>query len=106
MEGQSTTLVLKRQGSTRVVDYSCDLQHFVLQKMETGLSWASCDHLRNLMSKIFTTAVARSGRVAQGRPGTVGPHETFYHARNLHRTNSRASAGGGRKLGAFGDQSC
>ena len=31
-------------------------QHFVLQKMEGGLTWATCDHLRNLMSKIFTTA--------------------------------------------------
>jgi integrase len=24
--------------------------------MEGGLSWATCDHLRNLMFKIFTTA--------------------------------------------------
>jgi len=44
-------------GNSRLCDIgTLDLQHFVLQKMEGGLSWASCDHLRNSMSKIFTTA--------------------------------------------------
>ena len=44
-------------GNLRLCDIgTLDLQHFCLQKMEGGLSWASCDHLRNLMSKIFTIA--------------------------------------------------
>ena len=33
-----------------------DIQSFVLKKMEAGSSWASADHFRNLMSKIFATA--------------------------------------------------
>jgi hypothetical protein len=48
--------------------------------------------------------VASSGRNAQGRPSTVGPHKTLNYARNLHGADSRASAGGGRKPGKFGDQ--
>ena len=44
------------------------------------------------------------GRLAQGCSSTVGTHETIYHARNLHRADTRTSAGGGRKPGAFGDE--
>ncbi len=33
-----------------------DLQMFVLEKYREGQSWECCDHYRNLMSKIFTTA--------------------------------------------------
>jgi integrase len=33
-----------------------DVQRFVLQKMQHGLGWEACSHLRNLMSKIFGTA--------------------------------------------------
>ena len=44
-------------GNTRLCDIgTLDLQRFVLQKMELGLGWESCSHLRNLMSKIFATA--------------------------------------------------
>jgi hypothetical protein len=44
-------------GRSRLCDIgTLDLQHFVLQKMDAGLSWESCDHLRNLMSKVFTIA--------------------------------------------------
>jgi integrase len=44
-------------GNTRLCDIgTLDLQRFVLQKMERGLGWESCSHLRNLMSKIFATA--------------------------------------------------
>jgi integrase len=51
------THLLPAFGDSRLCDIgTIDLQHFVLQKMEGGLSWATCDHLRNLVSKIFTTA--------------------------------------------------
>src|ERR1035441_2855684 len=44
-------------GNTRLCDIgTVDLQRLVLQKMERGLGWESCSHLRNLMSKIFATA--------------------------------------------------
>ncbi len=44
-------------GDTRLCDIgTLDLQRFVLQRMEHGLGWESCSHLRNLMSKIFATA--------------------------------------------------
>jgi integrase len=44
-------------GNTRLCDIgTLDLQRFILQKMEHGLGWESCSHLRNLMSKIFATA--------------------------------------------------
>lgn len=33
-----------------------ELQGFVLAKMQSGLGWESCNHLRNLMSKAFTKA--------------------------------------------------
>src|SRR5438876_993469 len=33
-----------------------DLQGFVLKKHENGLGWGVCDHLRNLMSKVFGCA--------------------------------------------------
>lgn len=44
------------------------------------------------------------GRFAQGCSSTVRTHETIHYARNLHRADSRTSAGGGRKPGAFGDE--
>jgi integrase len=44
-------------GDTRLCDIGTfDLQRFILQKMEGGLGWEACSHLRNLMSKIFATA--------------------------------------------------
>ena len=44
-------------GSQRLCDIGAlDLQRFVLRKMESGLSWESADHFRNLMSKIFAMA--------------------------------------------------
>ncbi len=33
-----------------------DLQRFILQKFDSGLGWETCNHLRNLMSKIFSSA--------------------------------------------------
>jgi integrase len=44
-------------GHKRLCDVSTlDLQSFVLQKMEAGSGWEVCNHLRNLMSKIFASA--------------------------------------------------
>jgi integrase len=44
-------------GDFRLCDIgTLDLQRFVLQKMENGLGWETCDHFRNLMSKMFATA--------------------------------------------------
>jgi len=42
------THLLPAFGDSRLCDIgTIDLQHFVLQKMDGGLSWATCDHLRN-----------------------------------------------------------
>ena len=44
-------------GDARLCDIgNLDVQRFVLQKMEKGLGWEVCSHLRNLMSKIYGTA--------------------------------------------------
>ncbi len=43
-------------------------------------------------------------RFDQRCAGTVGAHETFNHARNLHAPTPRPSARSGRKSGANGDQ--
>ena len=33
-----------------------DLQRFVIQKSQAGMSWAGCSNLRNILSKLFTSA--------------------------------------------------
>jgi integrase len=44
-------------GSQRLCDISTlQLQSFVLGKMDSGSGWEVCNHLRNLMSKIFACA--------------------------------------------------
>ncbi len=44
-------------GDRRLCDISpLDIQGFVLAKFDSGLGWGMCDHLRNLMSKIYTSA--------------------------------------------------
>lgn len=44
-------------GDRRLCDISTlDLQSFVLKKFDSGLGWGMCDHLRNLMSKIYASA--------------------------------------------------
>lgn len=43
--------------SRRLCDIgTLDLQRFILQKADTGLSWACVDHYRHLLSKIFSSA--------------------------------------------------
>jgi integrase len=44
-----------------------DVQRFVLQKIERGLGWETCSHLRNLMSKVFGMA-KRWGFFAHDNP--------------------------------------
>jgi integrase len=55
---QTLTLhLLPAFGKSRLCDIgTIDLQRFVLQKMESGLSWESANHFRNLMSKAFEMA--------------------------------------------------
>jgi integrase len=44
-------------GHKRLCDISTlDLQSFVLKKMDSGSGWEVCNHLRNLMSKVFVSA--------------------------------------------------
>ena len=44
-------------GKKRLCDISTlDLQSFVLSKMDGGSGWEVCNHLRNLMSKVFQSA--------------------------------------------------
>ena len=56
---QSTikTHLLPAFGKQRLCDLQrLDIQTFVLQKLDKGLSWETADHLRNLLSKIYRTA--------------------------------------------------
>src|SRR5207245_2776089 len=49
--------ILPALGARRLCDMgTLDLQRFILQKADTGLSWACVDHYRHLLSKIFSTA--------------------------------------------------
>jgi integrase len=49
--------ILPALGSRRLSDIgTLELQRFILQKSQTGLSWASVDHYRHLLSKIFSMA--------------------------------------------------
>ena len=51
------THLLPAFGDTRLFEIgNLDVQRFVLQKMERGLGWETCSHLRNLMSKVFGMA--------------------------------------------------
>lgn len=51
------THLLPAFGNSRLCDITnLAIQGFVIRKMDSGLSWACCDHYRNLMSKIFATA--------------------------------------------------
>jgi integrase len=44
-------------GGNRLCDIrTVDLQRFILQKFDNGLGWETCNHLRNLLSKIFANA--------------------------------------------------
>jgi integrase len=49
--------ILPALGSRRLSDVgTLDLQRFILQKSQAGLSWACVDHYRHLLSKIFSMA--------------------------------------------------
>jgi len=49
--------ILPALGSRRLSDIgTLDLQRFILQKSQAGLSWACIDHYRHLLSKIFSMA--------------------------------------------------
>jgi integrase len=56
---QSTlkTHLLPAFGNQRLCDLQrIEIQTFVLQKLDSGLSWETADHLRNLLSKVYRTA--------------------------------------------------
>ena len=56
---QSTlnTHLLPAFGKQRLCDLQrLEIQTFVIQKYDTGLSWETANHLRNLLSKIYRTA--------------------------------------------------
>ncbi len=51
------THLLPAFGDTRLCEIgNLDVQRFVLQKMQHGLGWETCSHLRNLMSRVFGMA--------------------------------------------------
>ncbi len=49
--------LLPALGKRRLCDIrTVEVQRFVLQKFDSGLGWETCNHLRNLLSKIFANA--------------------------------------------------
>ena len=49
--------LLPALGQSRLCDIgTVAVQRFVLQKFDSGLGWETCNHLRNLLSKIFANA--------------------------------------------------
>ena len=49
--------LLPALGKCRLCDIrTVEVQRFVLQKFDNGLGWETCNHLRNLLSKIFANA--------------------------------------------------
>lgn len=57
-------------GQKRLCDISTlDIQTFVLSKFDTGSGWEVCNHLRNLMSKVFASA-KKWGHFAGDNPAT------------------------------------
>lgn len=57
-------------GQKRLCDISTlNLQSYVLSKMDSGSGWEVCNHLRNLMSKVFETA-KKWGHYAGDNPAT------------------------------------
>jgi integrase len=49
--------LLPALGKQRLCDIkTVEVQRFVLQKFDGGLGWETCNHLRNLLSKIFANA--------------------------------------------------
>ena len=64
-------------GHKRLCDVSTlEIQTFVLSKFDSGSGWEVCNHLRNLMSKIFASA-KKWGHFA----GTIQQAESIYPRR-------------------------
>jgi integrase len=52
--------LLRAFGKQRLCDIkTVEVQRFVLQKFDGGLGWETCNHLRNLLSKVFANAKKR-----------------------------------------------
>ena len=57
-------------GGKRLCDISTvEVQRFILQKFNNGLGWETCNHLRNLLSKIFACA-KKWGHFGGGSPAS------------------------------------
>ena len=84
-------------GSTRLMDLTAvAVQRFVLDKMAAGLGWEAANHLRNLISKLFTTA-KRWGLFAGENPASAVelPEKTPVrekHALNAEQTRAVLAA--------------
>src|SRR5437016_10356343 len=62
--------ILPAFGGKRLCDISTvEVQRFILQKFNNGLGWETCNHLRNLLSKIFACA-KKWGHFGGGSPAS------------------------------------
>ena len=58
-------------GNRRLCDIGAvEVQRFVLEKFGKGLGWETCNHLRNLLSKVFATA-KKWGHLAGENPASA-----------------------------------
>ncbi len=94
-ERYRTTLrvhLLPAFGQSRLCDiHTMDIQSFVLQKFENGLGWQACNHLRNLLSKIFQEA-KRFGHFNGDNPaaGIQLPEKTAVRGKEVLSTDQIA----------------
>jgi hypothetical protein len=88
-------------GPKRLCDISTlALQSFVLAKFDSGSGWELCNHLRNLMSKIFSCAKSwrQSGRRGSAAGEDRGAGETCPHPGTMSKSaqlSVRAAANDG-----------
>jgi hypothetical protein len=80
-------------GQRRLCDISTlELQSFVLRKGDSGSGWEVCNHLRNLMSKIFATA-KKWGHFAGDNPAAASIfRRRFRFTRNTRSQPNKAKA--------------
>src|SRR5438445_13009488 len=63
--------ILPAFGGKRLCDISTvEVHRCILQKFNNGLGWETCNHLRNLLSKIFACAT-KWGHLGGGSPASV-----------------------------------
>jgi integrase len=58
-------------GNRRLCDIgTVEVQRFILEKFDKGLGWETCNHLRNLLSKVFVSA-KKWGQLAGENPASA-----------------------------------